>query len=63
MYFIEQGLVKLYAENNISFWSFRVGQNFGEVDIFCNQRYNGAARTLTISKIFWISRSDLEIVL
>lgn len=63
MYFIEQGLVKLYADNNVSFWSFRVGQNFGESDIFCNQRRNGTARSLTISKIFWISRSDIEIVL
>jgi len=36
MYFIEEGLVRLYAENNITFWSFRQGQNFGEVDIFCN---------------------------
>ena len=63
MYFLEKGLVKLYAENNVSFWSFRVGQNFGEADIFCNQRRNGSARTLNPSKIFWVSRSDLDMVL
>ena len=63
MYFIEVGLVKLFAENNVSFWSFRVGDNFGEVDIFCNQRRNGSARTLMASKIHWVNRSEIENVL
>lgn len=59
MYFIDHGDIRLYSENNLTFWSFKKRENFGEVDIFLNQNRNGLARTLTKSKLYYINRLDI----
>ena len=46
MYFIHQGYVKLFAENQFPFAVFRNGKTFGEIELFCNVRRNGEARAM-----------------
>lgn len=60
MYLIHMGYVKLYAENDFPFGVFRQGHQFGDIDIFCNQKRNGTAKAMDICQFYKIRRVDIQ---
>lgn len=63
MFFIHKGIVKLYAENDFSFYIFKVSHEFGDNDMVLNQRRMGTAKTMINCQLYKITKNHLEQIL
>jgi len=63
IYMIQQGTVKLFAENGYPFKIYKDGDVFGEADSLCGIRRNGTAIAVTSCQLYRATKSTIEEVL
>ena len=63
MYLLQSGLVKLYAENDQPFATFRNFSSFGDNDLFIDQKRNGTAKALDYTVLYQIRKKDFDEIL
>lgn len=63
LYLINKGNVKIYAENGFAIASYKNGQHFGDIEMFCGTRRNGTATAAEDCQLYKIQKNQLEDVL
>lgn len=63
IYFIYKGVVKLYAENDFSFYEFGSSHTFGDSDMICNIRRIGSAIAFNDCMLYYVHKSQFEMVM
>ena len=60
IYLINEGYVKLFAENGFAFSSYRGGSNFGDSEVILAIKYNGTAKAMKKSQFYVIKKKHFD---